>query len=263
MTDMTRRGRPLTAPRDGWPDQPAGTPKALGAALKLLSVAPGARRRSGLIHNAADAEAHVWGIAIRLLENLRSAATSPTLHDAHAGLEELARKAQRLARQISSFTGEFGLARAAASESGLFRRVFQDGRAEYRLATWEEALLAPLEALSSMATELRGELGNAAPAKAGRERLFGRLYGDPRVRLGRDCALLLKECRDGEGGGLPPRSDVLALMEAIWRLATGEVPEPGLLDESARSALNALKQRAPRPHHSPRLRGLIGQKIFD
>ena len=54
---------------------------------------------------------------------------------------------------------------------------------------------------------------------------------------------------------------VLDLMERIWRFATGDAPEAESLIHEAKKGADAVGKGALPKKASPRLRGLIDQKI--
>lgn len=214
------------------------------------------RRLSNVIRSRFDATRHTRKIAVELLRDLRSSAASPTLRDAQDQLDRIRDAATALDRMLAGVSGPHGLARVVALECAFFR---QRG-AEYESVDWDDVLSKPLRTLAETARQYRAELTNSAASGPGRQRLHERLFGDPRLRFGWSCTLLLRECRCGEEGPVPTTEAVLDLMQKVWAYAIGDAPPDDFLEHEAEAGAKAVRNDLPLRRENNRLIGLMRPK---
>jgi hypothetical protein len=263
VSSTSRRGEKLNPPQGGWPPRPLGNQSDIAAIVDWLIPGDFNPALRIAIRSPTDAADFVRKIAVELLADLRSAAHSPKLRDAQEKLLDIQKAARDLDRMLASVSGPHGLTRIVALECGFFRQAATPAGVDYELVDWDNILARPLRALTEKARQYEKELRESAKLGAGRQRLHERLFGDPRLSLAHGCALLLRECRAGEEGPVPPTRLILELMQKIWAYATGEQAPEDLLEHAAEEGAKAARQGNARHRGRGTMRGLIRPKIDD
>jgi hypothetical protein len=263
MSSNSRRGEKLNPPPGGWPPRPLGNQSDMAAIVDWLIPRDFNPALSIAIRSPTDAADVVRKIAVELLADLRSAAHSPKLRDAEEKLQDMQKAARDLDRMLASVSGPNGLTRIVALECAFFRQAATPAGTDYELVDWDDILARPLRVLTETARQYQNELRESAKLGAGRQRLHERLFGDPRRPLAHGCALLLRECRAGEEGPVPPNQLILELMQKIWAYATGDQPVADLLEHEAAEGAKAARQGKAVHRGRGTMRGLIRPKIDD
>lgn len=231
-------------------------------------ASPNTRRRPRISRAASLAivRAHMptvapteWDAAVGFVRHLGAClaleleqhGASPTFRDERERLGEIADMGQRLARLVRAVSAEAGLvpdlARRRPAARGAEASLPDNLTMAFAL-TMEGFSPGqhPLELLAAAARRREAALRRAASG-AGRQRLYSRLNGDPRLSLAEGCAgLLLRFCGPRAA---PATADgpVFRLACAIWTAATGTDPEEANLDRFVKQGANQAKKRALPP----------------
>lgn len=150
-----------------------------------------------------------------------------------------------------------------AMECGFFRRSLTDNGPEYDLAAKNDILARPLRLLAKTTLQYRAELDDAARGGGDRQRLHERLVGDPRLRFGWSCALLLRECRGGKAAPIPKNDQVLELMQMVWAYAIGDDLPPEFLEHEAKIGARIARRGGNPRQANIRMMSLIRPEITD
>ena len=264
MSTTTRRGEGLPgSPEGGWPRRPAGKPSELESIARSIVLGTIDPLKSPQTAVPSDATASVLRIACDLLRDLRSSAESPTLRESREKLDRIEKAIHDLRLALTGLSGPVGLTQIVAMECGFFRPVQTEKGIEYQFVDGNQIFPVVMNAITKTTHRYKADLSAAAPGGAGFQRLHERLYDDPRLHFAESSTRLLQQYRHGREGRVPPNSDVLELMERIWKFATGTSADIDLLRHAAHAGAKLIRAGARRRPHPVTLRGLIVPKIVD
>jgi hypothetical protein len=156
---------------------------------------------------------------------LHASARSPTLAEHRERLLSIQADAKRLRNRLVGLDRPQGVLLWTAKYSMFYVRRIRGPRVHFEPAGRHEILHTPLSAFDKSISQELERLTKDIKSGAGHQRLYERLFDDPRLSLAMRCASLLREARGERAAPATEGGAVHKLMDALWRSTTGLDPE--------------------------------------